>query len=57
MEDDKLPSFIGLWWVHLVMLLVGTGLIARDRKSGAFVRRLFLRPDDKPSDTAKQGEQ
>jgi lipopolysaccharide export system permease protein len=45
MEDDKLPSFIGLWWVHVVMLLVGTGLIARDRKTGAFVRRLFVKTD------------
>ncbi|MGB3725284.1 MAG: LPS export ABC transporter permease LptF [Glaciecola sp.] len=42
MEDGRLPSYIGLWWVHLVMLLVGTGLIARDRKTGAFVRQLFM---------------
>jgi lipopolysaccharide export system permease protein len=42
MEDGKLPSYIGLWWVHLVMLVVGTVLIARDRKTGAFVRQLFL---------------
>lgn len=43
MEDGKLPSYIGLWWVHLVMLLVGTGLIAKDRKTGVFIRQLFLR--------------
>lgn len=42
MEDGKLPSFIGLWWVHLIMLLIGTGLIVRERKAGAFIRRLFL---------------
>lgn len=42
MEDGKLPSFLGLWWVHLVMLIVGTGLIARERKTYAFIRRLFL---------------
>lgn len=42
MEDGKLPSFVGLWWVHLVMLTVGTGLIVRERKTGAFIRRLFL---------------
>ncbi len=41
MEDGNLPSFIGLWWVHLVMFLVGTGLIARDRKVGAQIRQLF----------------
>lgn len=41
MEDGNLPSFIGLWWVHLVMFLVGTGLIAKDRKTGAIVRQIF----------------
>jgi lipopolysaccharide export system permease protein len=43
MEDGNLPSFLGLWWVHLVMLLVGIGLIARDRKTGAIIRQMFLR--------------
>jgi lipopolysaccharide export system permease protein len=42
MEDGKLPSYIGLWWVHAVMLVVGTVLIAKDRKTGAFIRQLFL---------------
>nr|WP_136251870.1 LPS export ABC transporter permease LptF [Ningiella ruwaisensis] len=42
MEDGKLPSFLGLWWVHVVMLIVGIGLIARDRKTGAIIRQLFL---------------
>ncbi|WP_395340564.1 LPS export ABC transporter permease LptF [Ningiella sp. W23] len=43
MEDGRLPSFLGLWWVHVVMLLIGFGLIARDRKTGAFIRQIFLR--------------
>lgn len=43
MEDGNLPSFLGLWWVHLVMLLVGIGLIAKDRKTGAIIRQMFLR--------------
>ena len=43
MEDGKLPSYIGLWWVHVVMLLVGTGLIAKDRKTGVLIRQLFMR--------------
>ena len=42
MEDGKLPSFVGLWWVHLVMLIVGTALIARERKTYAFLRRLAI---------------
>lgn len=39
MEDGRLPSSIGLWWVHATMLLVGTGLIVRDRRLGAAIRR------------------
>lgn len=42
MEDGRLPSAIGLWWVHAVMLIVGTGLIVRDRRSGAAIRQLFM---------------
>lgn len=42
MEDGKLPSMIGLWWVHLVMLLVGSGLLMRDRKTGAVLRQLLM---------------
>ncbi len=41
MEDGKLPSLLGLWWVHVVMLLIGTGLLARDRKTGAMFRQLI----------------
>jgi lipopolysaccharide export system permease protein len=43
MEDGNLPSFLGLWWVHVVMLIIGIGLIARDRKTGAIIRQMFLR--------------
>jgi lipopolysaccharide export system permease protein len=46
LEDGKLPVFLGLWWVHLLMLLVGIGLIARDRKTGVVLRQLFLRKKD-----------
>ncbi|WP_371194885.1 LPS export ABC transporter permease LptF [Glaciecola sp. SC05] len=43
MEDGNLPSFLGLWWVHVVMLIIGIGLIARDRKTGAIIRQMFIR--------------
>lgn len=43
MEDGNLPSFLGLWWVHVVMLIIGIGLIARDRKTGVLIRQMFLR--------------
>lgn len=42
MEDGAIPSFIGLWWVHSIMLVIGTLLHAKERKSGAFVRRQLL---------------
>jgi len=43
LEDGKLPVALGLWWVHFIMLLVGVGLIMRDRKTGAILRQLFLK--------------
>ncbi|MGQ8365308.1 LPS export ABC transporter permease LptF [Glaciecola sp. 1036] len=43
MEDGKIPASIGLWWVHFIMALIGLGLIARDRKTGAYIRQFFLR--------------
>lgn len=43
MEDGKLPSFLGLWWVHLVMFFIGIALIAKERRVGAMIRQLFLR--------------
>jgi lipopolysaccharide export system permease protein len=35
--------------VHIVMLLVGMALIARDRKTGVILRQLLLRRKDVPS--------
>ncbi|MFQ3251033.1 LPS export ABC transporter permease LptF [Glaciecola sp.] len=49
LEDGKLPPALGLWWVHIVMLLVGFGLIVRDRKTGVVLRQIFLRRKDAPS--------
>lgn len=43
MEDGKLPEFLGLWWVHCIMLIIGVGLIMRDRKTGAVLRQLFMK--------------
>lgn len=40
LEDGKVPMQIGLWWVHAVMLFIGVGLIARDRKTGTWLRAL-----------------
>ncbi len=43
LEDGNLPSYIGLWWVHLLMATIGIGLIAKDRKSGAYIRKMMFR--------------
>lgn len=38
LDDGKMPAMLGLWWVHVVMLIIGIMLIARDRKSGTHFR-------------------
>lgn len=38
LEDGKIPSELGLWWVHVVMLLIGSALIIRGRPLGVRVR-------------------
>lgn len=41
LEDGKIPPKLGLWWVHLVMLLVGMVLILKGRSLGVKVRARF----------------
>lgn len=43
LEEGKLPREIGLWWVHFILLLIGVGLLARERKTGAWLRGLLFR--------------
>lgn len=38
LEDGKIPSALGLWWVHIVILIIGATLIMRDRTFGVKVR-------------------
>ncbi|WP_218312647.1 LPS export ABC transporter permease LptF [Alteromonas antoniana] len=42
LEDGKMPPQLGLWWVHAIMLIIGVGLIARDRKTGTQFRAWIL---------------
>ena len=37
-QDGKVPTSIGLWWVHLSALFIGTFLILRDRPLGSTIR-------------------
>ncbi|MEM0909897.1 MAG: LPS export ABC transporter permease LptF [Pseudomonadota bacterium] len=43
LEDGNLPIAIGLWWVHALMATIGFALIAKDRKTGAYIRKVMLR--------------
>lgn len=41
LEDGKTPSMLGLWWVHAVILVIGTTLIMKQRSLGVRVRAFF----------------
>ncbi|MCW8107471.1 LPS export ABC transporter permease LptF [Alteromonas ponticola] len=43
LEDGRIPVQLGLWWVHAIMLIIGLGLLVRDRKTGAHIRALIFR--------------
>ena len=38
LEDEKIPSMLGLWWVHGVILIIGSTLIMKQRSLGVRVR-------------------
>lgn len=39
--EGKIPAGIGLWWIHLSALFIGTYLIVKGRPVGVWVRSLF----------------
>ncbi len=41
-DDGKIPSSIGLWWVHLTALFVGAFLILKGRPIGGRFRQTWL---------------
>jgi lipopolysaccharide export system permease protein len=41
LEDGKIPSFMGLWWVHGVILAIGAGLIIKGRPFGVRLRAML----------------
>lgn len=41
LEDGKIPSFMGLWWVHFIMLTIGITLILKGRSIGVAIRAQF----------------
>ncbi|MBE7901627.1 LptF/LptG family permease, partial [Paenibacillus polymyxa] len=38
LEDGKIPPALGLWLVHIVILIIGATLIMRDRTFGVKIR-------------------
>lgn len=40
-EGGKIPTNIGLWWIHISALFIGVLLILRGRASGAMVKAIF----------------
>ena len=41
LEDGKIPIELGLWWIHGIVLIIAILLLAKDRKTGAFIRSLL----------------
>ncbi|MFC3033192.1 LPS export ABC transporter permease LptF [Pseudoalteromonas fenneropenaei] len=41
--DGKIPTSIGLWWIHLSALFIGAYLIVKGRPFGVWLRAVFLR--------------
>lgn len=42
-EDEVIPIYIGLWWIHLSALLLGLSLLMKERGLGVKVRASFRR--------------
>jgi len=42
-EDGHLPTYIGLWWIHLLGLVTACLLLIKDRSSGGLIRQKWLK--------------
>jgi lipopolysaccharide export system permease protein len=52
LEDGKIPTGLGLWWVHGIILFIGTVLLSRQRKTSSKVRHMFKSSPASASATA-----
>lgn len=43
LEDEVLPSYLGMWWIHISALLIGVLLLSKNRPLGAKFRGMFKR--------------
>lgn len=44
LEDGKIPTGLGLWWVHGIILFIGTVLLSRQRQTSVKVRNYLKQP-------------
>lgn len=42
LEDGKIPQQVGLWWIHLLGLLIASLLLLRERSAGGRIRHYLL---------------
>lgn len=53
LEDGKIPTGLGLWWVHGIILFIGAVLLSRQRQTTVKVRNYLKQPyAKKASDSA-----
>lgn len=45
-QESKVPTSIGLWWIHLSALFIGSFLILRDRPLGTALRAWFIKREE-----------
>lgn len=43
LEDDVVPHFLGMWWIHFSVLLVAITLLGKERPAGAKLSHLIRR--------------
>jgi lipopolysaccharide export system permease protein len=44
LEDGKIPTGLGLWWVHGIILFIGAILLSRQRQTTVKVRNYLKQP-------------
>ena len=49
LEDGKIPTGLGLWWVHGIILFIGTALLSRQRQTTVKMRSYLKQPYSAPT--------
>lgn len=43
LEDQVLPAYVGMWWIHIIALILGLMLLSKERPIGAKISGFFRR--------------